>query len=711
MQEEIAGTHPLLRKYHIGLMRMFRFVLRQRNQQWVSHVIFITGLCIWLMLQGTLLSVPLLSRAMAPEIDDVYAYLNKTTQLETCFWQDCPALRDLYLQLTAPPSDPHNGWLRHRAHLRTMVVFHPLYSLILSTLKYLGLSIEAAHDTIWLLSIPLFGLTFGFWLRAIWGATPAGIALALLAFQVFPDQDLSVIVPSKLSMIIAVMIWIRLLAHDGTAPMILLIGSLVLILMHPAGRIYAIMSVMLTFLIARSPFSRRIWLPALGVVVVVGISFILPRIIERPVLWTLPYPAPPHLTWQDMWWQTLSMARFVIHHWSSGLFPVFIGVFLVGLFSLEPRLYRNALRMTLVLLLFLFFSLFYIQPHYVGQPFIRMWVPVAVFLTGGVACGICVILRYSINLATSKCMLDAQKSLFLSRYNLNIPIASVKYLIIVLVVLVFCISQFVTYHTPHLIAQIEQRIDYQSFALDPEQLRLLESEAAPDDKVFYHDEAFRDFYLTHGALKYGAIYYPVLAGTPESDTWLEHPDLRFAVLYDPVEMLAINLDYLRRGLVTHQGEIGMAAFQQLQLSVAHRSSSDSLHIRVRNAGSATQLTLQAIAEDTTVEAQASADRLNIMVPTGWQGWIILDLDAINHTTHWRLTAWPANGSLFISGISFDAGFQWPWPYNAQLTLVPVDGAPPLSLSFDLSNQLPAPLHTRSVRVLHDYGASVLVRLE
>ncbi len=226
MQEEIAGTHPLLRKYHIGLIRMSRFVLRQRNRQWVSHVIFVAGLCVWLMLQGTLLSVPLLSRAMAPEIDDVYAYLNKTTQLETCFWQDCPALRDLYLQLTAPPSDPHNGWLRHRAHLRTMVVFHPLYSLIISTLKYLGLSIETAHDTIWLLSIPLFGLTFGFWLRTIWGATPAGIALALLAFQVFADQGLSVIVSSNLSMIIAVMIWMRLLAHDGIAPMILLIGSL-----------------------------------------------------------------------------------------------------------------------------------------------------------------------------------------------------------------------------------------------------------------------------------------------------------------------------------------------------------------------------------------------------------------------------------------------------------------------------------------------------
>jgi hypothetical protein len=659
-------------------------------------------------LQGSLLSIPLLSRPLPPEVDDVYAYLNKTVQLKTCFFQDCPAVRDLQAQATAPSADPQQGWLRHRAHLRTIVVFHPLYSLVLIALNTLGLGWETAHNLLWLASIPLFGLAFALWLRTLWGAAPAGIALMLLAWQVFPDQGLNVVVPSNLAMIIAVMLWTRVLRHTAEVPTTILVGTCVLILMHPIGRIYAIMTLMLVFLIIRWPLSRTMWVSSASAAMVIGISFLLPSFVTQPVLRTLPDPYWPGLTWQDALLQTFTVAQNTVTSWASWQFPLFAGAFLGGLFACEPQRRRHTLSMTLVLFSFLLLSLFYLQPHYLGQPFMRLWVPVAVFMTGGIAQGLSFVLNYTLHRVADRPFVAQQQDASITDPSTQPNRAvSIKLLTIVLVVLLLGIGQFVPYHTSLLHAQITQRINYQNFALSPEQPAILETHATPEDKVLYHDEAFRDFYFTHGALAYGAVYTPIVVGTPQSDIWLNHADISFAVLFDPVDMMVGYQEYLNRGLVSSQGELAFSALESLQIAVEQPPSSTQLWVRVRNPGDTVQLTLQSLESET---APVITSTSSVEVPARWQGWISLPLDAMNQTTAWYLVGSPEQADFFISGLRFADKLQWPWQHKARLTLIPADSSSPVILSFDPTSQLPAPLRTHATQVLNDDGASVLVRL-
>jgi hypothetical protein len=363
-----------------------------------------------------------------------------------------------------------------------------------------------------------------------------------------------------------------------------------------------------------------------------------------------------------------------------------------------------------ILLLFLCASLFYVQPHYIGQPFMRIWIPVVVFMTGGVAYGIWIVLMRTIHRATNIPLIHQPNQLFAIDHPKLAPVASIKLLTVILVVLVLCIVQFVNHHAFYLVDQIRYRVNHQNFVLYPEQPGLLTSQAAVGDKVLYLDEAFRDFYLTHGALEYGAIYYPVLAGTSEEDIWLEQPNIRFAVLYNPIGMLASNQD-LHRGLFTHQGELALNAFQDVRLSVAQTPQSKHLRLQVRNPGPPASLILRANSEEASVDMQTDAGRISVLVPEHWQGWITLDLDSLQQTNEWQLAVGSETMDIFINGLSFDNELQWPWMHRGKLTLTPLGEDQPIIVSFDPIGQLPPPLHSRQIQILNDDGASVLIRMD
>ena len=65
----------------------------------------------------------------------------------------------------------------------------------------------------------------------------------------------------------------------------------------------------------------------------------------------------------------------------------------------------------------------------------------------------------------------------------------------------------------------------------------------------------------------------------------------------------------------------------------------------------------------------------------------------------------------IQGIIFgEDRLLWPWSQKANLTLMPREQLPAITVSFDPADILPAPLNTRAVRVLDDQGSSVLFQL-
>ena len=132
----------------------------------------------------------------------------------------------------------------------------------------------SAYQWLWRFSPLFFGLAFAYLLTKLTEPAAAGIALALLAFKVFPDTGLHHLVPSNLTMAGAVAVWARIISRQGWAPWTLSLSSLLLPAMHPVGVLYTGVSIVLALILAQ-PQNRKKVLLVVGFMVLVLSSFFL----------------------------------------------------------------------------------------------------------------------------------------------------------------------------------------------------------------------------------------------------------------------------------------------------------------------------------------------------------------------------------------------------------------------------------------------------
>jgi len=85
-----------------------------RFQQIMAWLLLVLGLTVWTAAQTALVALPLWSRVLPFELDDILPYLLRTQQVEECPLQNCPALNDLREQILVPSPDPEVA--RERAY-------------------------------------------------------------------------------------------------------------------------------------------------------------------------------------------------------------------------------------------------------------------------------------------------------------------------------------------------------------------------------------------------------------------------------------------------------------------------------------------------------------------------------------------------------------------------------------------------------------------
>lgn len=675
---------------------------RSQKKPGGTWVIWISGLILWLIGQYTLVIVPLTTRALPAEVDDTYAYLVKSAQMETCFWQDCPALRDLYAQVDAPTSHPERAYQRVRAHVRLILVYTPLYSATLTGLKQTGLSWEQTHTLITLIGPLFFGLVFAYWLRTLWGMAPAGIALGLLAFHVFPDQGIHYVVPSNLAMGIAVLIWTRIILRRGDAPWSLVIGSLLLVSMHSIGLMYAVIAALLALLSGGFPHTRRAWVAMTCTGIVLSATFILPMLIHHPDLTIRPYPYPKGYTWSKEWVTTLQIAASIVVGYAQHIAPIgiiasgiiVIGALIVGYKTLDTNRHTYLIWITLILIACVALSLFYVRPHFPASLFRRVWVPLAILFTGAIGQAI----WYAIQRihASMEQRFQVQRMLVLVTIGL-------------LLLTTYMRAPFIdsAWHRQMIHMQESQNMN-----LAPTQPSLLLAQAKPEDRVLYMHEIQRDFYLTHGALELGAVFYRMLAGTPEEELWLQHPDLHFAVIWDPVE--ALMLDPERAPMVRGpNGDIVTDALQWMNVEPTIAPKSQFLKLLVHNVGAAGRIDIVPVDAD---QQRHPEQGVGVDVPANWSGWLEINLELAPNAQSWDIGFPVSSAHILIGGLVFgEDTLQWPWKQRATLRMTLQSngegkGEIFTTVHFDPLKHVPEQLKDNDMYVLDDQGATVLIHM-
>ncbi|MBI3298607.1 MAG: hypothetical protein HYZ75_10615 [Elusimicrobia bacterium] len=640
------------------------------------------GLAVWVVVQGVLVGVPLRSRGTPPEIDDAYTYIAKSVQMTDCFLQDCPAMNDLRGPLRAPTSDPEIRWRRYRAYARAFLVAHPLYSVGLIAVKSLGVSWERAYMIVWAAGPILFGLAFAYWLSVLWGPAAAGAALFYLAFQVFPGQGLHYVVPSNLTLAVAVWVWARLVKTSGDAPWSLPLGTCALLLTHPAGRLYAAAALALGwFLGPERPSGKRL-VPYILAVCAIVAATLLPHVVRRPELSVV---GDAFGTWRQTFvipYFTLEKVVEALDRW-SGPFGSLIafGVLLAAGFAWAPARRQRALAATaLVLAGLVAVSFAYVLPRYPAELFMRVWVPFAVFMTGALGHAVVTLLAKACDLARAG--LDASRpEVRLGEWRPSptqgLALALVCFGTFAGVAAKAAVAGCATMRTT-----IVYMRDRHSLAFDAEQPKRLLREAAAGDRVLYMQETPMLFFLTHGANALGAVFHPAVAGTLEAASMASPAPPAFAVAQNPV------MAFPR----TPRGWVRLSGFRSLEVRPP-AGAPGGLRLRLENPAAAASLRVAGRVVD---------------VPSGFSGWLSADVPPTARGGVLALVLPEGSSELALGGLAFgDDPLFWPWESKAVVTLLPGGGAPAVSASFDLSGLLPA---GADARVLDDRGTTVLARL-
>ena len=689
----------------------------------VTWLPLIVGLVIWTAAQSYLTSIPLRTRSLPPEVEDSLAYLVRTHEIESCFFQDCPALLDLREQVYKGSLDPEAARQREIAGF-PFPFYHPGFSLVLLGITKLGVDLTTAYKILWGLSPLLFGAAFACLLTTLWGRQAAGAAMCLLAFKLFPDTGLQYLTPSNFAMAIAVLVWARIMSRRGDAPWTLIFGSIALFAIHPIGGLYAVMAALLALLMPGAN-RKSTWLAVLSVAFIALLVIITASTVKKPSpvnVFSDLITFPGVITTAGTFLKNILGALVEIVRLKNGLFGS-LGLFLFavafGFLTASRPSRKAAIGLLGVIGLFALGSLVLTSAQ--SPPadlFFRLWIPGVVILFGAVGSGIWYALREGLAVAGEwRRNPGAAEGLSMQKLWPALVLA---------LLLGYC-ADGVLSGAEQIQATVEYMTERQPLNFDSRQADLLMSLSQPGDRVLYTSTMAMSFYFLHGAMSLGAVYYHPAFGNDESAVnWLHRPDLKFMVAYNPTvyhpslsgldekDQCITYPEYIHsplsrprtHGPINREGYIHASDFKWIQFDMQESHAPKAISILIKNPGKALDLKLVPIDQGGNPVQELG---VAATVPAGWTGKIGFDAGNTVRTGRYRLLLPVQSSRMLICGMNFDEStLQWPWQQKSRVTFSAKDPETGrVTVSFDPADLLPAPLKDHRVWVLDDRGSSVL----
>lgn len=691
----------------------------------VGLAILIIGTLIWIGLQTGLSAIPLWTRALPPEPDDTLTYILKTKQMEMCPKQECRALRDLSPQLRNYTADQDANVQRDLAFSRIYPRYHPLLSAMIIGLSTFGLTLMQAYKIIWTVTPLFMGIGFAYLLASMWGRAAAGLAMLMMAFKVFPDSGIHNIVPSNLALCIALYVWARITATQGGGLITALVGSGLMIAMHPVGRLYALIAAAIAVAMPKFRFRGKKLLALLGIVALVALAFLIFayfRNIGMVRLPLIPRGDGIIMGFLNAAIQNAFVLFLQIERYGPGMFgslAVWLGLVVLGVCvsSQETRLVFSRF---FLFYMFFFVGLLFVQGYHPGDIIFRVWAPPVFVLFGAVGTAVAFVIDQALDLFENRERTDSS----------DLRSVHPALVLTALAVIAGYMTQTAMSGSEQIYATMLHAEQRQPLDFRDEQVQKLLNEAEPEDRVLYDSMIIMPFYFSHGAMKLGAVYYhPSFVGDPTAEEWLNRQDIRFAVTYNPTvyhpsyegrdennqwlgspDFRYSPLSTRRTGRpISREGWIPTDEYRALLVTPRTGKVGDRLQILYRNRGGACALMVHPVRSDGNGEA---LQPVRVPVPARSTGRVTADMGNAAADSY-RIEFPGGRPKLSIGGVVFgDDPNRWPWRQKATITFVQ-RGACDCSVtrSFDAAKMLPQHVRKFHVTVLDDAGSSVLFRID
>jgi len=686
-----------------GILSFLGLSANGKDQQTIAGIVFVAGLMTFLVIKLAFTLEVVTNRSVPPEADDAYGYIVKAAQMKDCFFQDVPAYNDLRRQVSVSPSSPEIAHIQARQYHRLLEVYHPLHSLCMLALNGVGLSWESAYDVLTIAGNAFIVAAVGFWLYVLWGPGAAGIALLLLGFEVFPRQGLEYIVPSNLSLGIAMGTWGVVTRWRAVwwSEVAMIAGILAMIAMHAIGLAYAGVTVALYVALSPRPWPRRALLVSVIAVCVIVMAFMLPYVLSQPAMKTVRFPGPDGWNYWQGLRENLDVTKAILMRWSDSYKSGYAGMFLLlglGFVNTPSARRRPVFANGFLLAGLLAVSTTHAIPGYPGVTFARNWVAAAVFLTGALGS-----LGYSwimgIQPMIRRLSATVGETANWSKNGMYLALHIAVFVAIGVVFWRAAKAHEITSYERYKNKREYMISRHNNIELDPAQPAELLRRADPKESVLYTHEVPIYFFLTHGAHRFGAVYSPLVEGTPQEESWIQNNDsIRYVVSYNP--LVYVKNPLARQG----QGAIVLSTGEKLEIRREEAKPVQFFSLLLENPDSEATLRLS------LSEGENSEDSVILRIPAGFSGWMQAGGESNIIAANYVIEVIEGDAPVRIKGLRFnkESALNWPWDEGVSLHFPGRRGIPEETACFnsvDLSSHL-----NRSLRIVDDTGSSVLAEV-
>jgi hypothetical protein len=338
------------------------------------------------------------------------------------------------------------------------------------------------------------------------------------------------------------------------------------------------------------------------------------------------------------------------------------------------------------------------HPHYPGESFTRLWVPFAVLLTGaiGQVAVTCLALSFDwLRRVVAGGMDDSP-----SRED-AFSKDGWRLVLLALMLIILC---------RYTLNSVESKIGRMRYAQQgmltqgdivfaSRQPDLLFSLARKNERVLYTHETTMYYFLIHGGLDFGAVYYPAIRGTPDEQTWLA-PDKNISFLAGINPYCAIPLR-TANGLALRRGEkIEVRSESPLPLA--------AVRLRLVNPGNEARLAIHVLDLPASDKATTS---IELLVPPKSDGWLPAAPKTDFRSSRFAIEMLERTAVTCLAGIRMqdNSPLNWPWDQGISLAYSPGDGDRNVTVVSFSSRDL-CPALKRPLQILADDGSSVLAKV-
>jgi hypothetical protein len=352
-----------------------------------ERIVFVIGVLALLVLMAwpTVGSLP--TRAMPPEVDDTLFYLLRGQYLLECPREDCIGAETIRAEFDKMIAEHRGNYEPSYQKFVFFSIHAPLHVAFIGALRTLGLDWMTAQWAFIIAGIVIITCGIALWLRSAFGEGPAGLAALLVGTTYFVGQGLIWIVPSNVALGLGLLACGLAVSLQRRAAVWLAILFWMIVFMHVTGRGIAVLA-MATYVIAIGPpWQRRDLVPLLSGILAIGLYTALPLIFSRPDFHTpFGYEGFTGNPLDVIIGNIIETDRVTLR--TTSIAGGFIGmavVAVIALIALPPGRRRPVAAFLVLGAGFCVLSLVHINPRIPAELFARLWVLIAVTLTGAAA--------------------------------------------------------------------------------------------------------------------------------------------------------------------------------------------------------------------------------------------------------------------------------------------------------------------------------------